>query len=135
MEQPKQGDIYLLKFDGIDNEQTGTRPALIISNNVGNLYSPTVIVLPLTTSIKKTSMPTHVILKRDESGLKYDSMVLCESPVCVSKKRLIKYLTNVSGEQFEAVALAYLLATGIMSNISEKDLIAARDRAVSLNSA
>ena len=102
---------------------------------MGNLYSPTAIVLPLTTSIKKVNMPTHVILKKSETGLRYDSMVLCENPVCVSKKRLTKYLTTINPEQLTEVALAYLLATGIISNISEKDLITIRDQAVSLNSA
>lgn len=130
---PTLGDIYLLRFDGTDQEQSGVRPALIISNNKGNQYSPNVIVLPLTTSLKKTNQPTHVILNAGEAGLQHDSMVLCENPVCVSKKRLIRYLTTIKPQQMEEVSAAYLLATGAISRITEEKLIEIRNRAVSLD--
>ena len=126
--------MYLLKFDGTDREQCGVRPGLVISNNKGNLYSPNVIVLPLTTSLKHLNQPTHVVIQADVSGLHRDSMVLCENPVCVSKKRLTKYLTTLQPQQMEMVAIAYLLATGTISKLTEEQLLNARKRAISLDS-
>lgn len=130
---PRVGDVYLLKFNGIDSEQSGVRPAVIISNNLGNSKSPNVIALPMTTSLKKPWLPTHVLIKACDSELQYDSMVLCENPTCVSKKRLMKYITTLSSEQMEDIAVSYLLATGIVACISENNLIAARNTAVSLS--
>lgn len=130
---PKLGDIYLLKFDGIGQEQSGIRPGLIVSNNKGNSYSPNVIVLPLTTSLKHLHQPTHVVVKAETCGLHHDSMVLCENPVCVSKKRLTRYLTALQPQQMKDVAIAYLLATGAISELTEEQLINARKRAISLD--
>ncbi len=131
---PQLGDVYLLKFDGVDREQSGVRPGLVISNNKGNLYSPNVIVLPLTTSIKHLNQPTHVVVRASESGLHYDSMVLCENPVCVSKKRLTKYLTTLQPQQMEEVAVACLLSTGALSKLTVEQLVNARKHAISLDS-
>lgn len=130
---PKLGEVYLLKFEGVDQEQSGLRPALVISNNKGNKYSPNVIVLPLTTSVKHLNQPTHVLIKADQCGLEYDSMVLCENPVCVSKKRLIKFLTTLQPHQLEEVSIAYLLATGTISRLSEEQIIDIRKRALTLD--
>lgn len=131
---PQLGDVYLLKFEGVDREQSGVRPGLVISNNKGNLHSPNVIVLPLTTSIKHLNQPTHVVVRAGESGLHYDSMVLCENPVCVSKKRLTKYLTTLQPQQMEEVAVAYLLSTGALSKLTVEQLLNARKHAISLDS-
>ena len=131
---PQLGDVYLLKFDGVDREQSGVRPGLVISNNKGNLYSPNVIVLPFTTSIKHLNQPTHVVVRASESGLHYDSMVLCENPVCVSKKRLTKYLTTLQPQQMEEVAVAYLLSTGALSKLTVEQLLNVRKHAISLDS-
>lgn len=130
---PRAGDVYLLKFDGVDREQSGVRPGLVISNNKANLYSPNVIVLPLTTSLKHLHQPTHVVIHAGTTGLHYDSMVLCENPVCVSKKRLTRYLTTLQPQQMKDVAIAYLLATGAISELTEEQLINARKRAISLD--
>lgn len=56
---PQIGEVYLMKFSGSGSEQVGWRPGLVFQNNVGNSHSPNVIALPLTSSIKKTSQPTH----------------------------------------------------------------------------
>ena len=60
---PQIGEVYLMKFSGSGSEQVGWRPGLVFQNNVGNSHSPNVIALPLTSSIKKTSQPTHVFVK------------------------------------------------------------------------
>ena len=66
---PQIGDVYLMKFGGSGSEQSGWRPGVVFQNNVGNAHSPNIIALPLTSSIKKTNQPTHVIVKAADSFL------------------------------------------------------------------
>ena len=132
---PKIGEIYVMYFSGSKNEQSGWRPGLIFQNNTGNTFSPNVIALPLTTAIKKSYMPTHVIIAAEDSGLKTDSMVLCENPECMSKDRIGRYITTVSDEYMERVAIASLLATSAIAFIKPEALRDLWDRAVALNSA
>jgi mRNA interferase MazF len=80
MVQPKFGGIYMVEFKG-DGEhvQKGRRPALITQNNVGNIYSPNVIAIPLTRRMGKSNLPTHVFLPCSEiRSLSKDSIALCE---------------------------------------------------------
>ena len=75
----KRGDVYQANLDPvIGSEQGGIRPVVIIQNDRGNRYSPTVIVVAVTTRRKKPQLPVHVLLTREESGLKEDSIVLTE---------------------------------------------------------
>lgn len=76
----------------IGSEQGGRRPVLIIQNDRGNRFAPTVIAVPLTTSTAKPSLPTHVLLREGEGGLKHDSTVLCEQVRTLEKTRLLQYL-------------------------------------------
>lgn len=93
-------DIYYanLSKNTVQSEQGGIRPVIIIQNDVGNKYSSTVIVLPITSEIKKENMPTHCILhKTVKNGLNIDSMVLAEQIRVIDKSRLldrIGYLDN-----------------------------------------
>lgn len=132
---PKFGDVYMLKFDGIGSEQTGWRPALIFQNNVGNFYSPNVIVLPLTSKIKKSTQPTHVFIPSDGTGLARDSMVLCENPVSVSKSKLGRYLTTLPDIYLSQIAEAHILATAAISFVDPSAIPVLRERAVKLNEA
>lgn len=129
----KIGDIYMIDFNGIGSEQSGYRPALVIQNNTGNVYSPNVIVLPITSSIKKTNQPTHVLISSENSGLLKDSMVLCENPECVSKNRLNKYITSLNNEYMAKVAMAYLLATSVISFVTPELFITLQGKANDLN--
>ena len=131
---PQIGEIYLMKFGGEGSEQSGLRPGLVFQNNMGNLYSPNIIALPITSSLKKSNQQTHVILHADDTGLKRDSMVLCENPERMSKKKLGNYLTTVPEEYMSDVAVAYLLATSVISFINPKDLMGVWQEATSLNS-
>lgn len=112
-------DIFYanLSKNAIQSEQGGIRPVIIIQNNVGNKYSPTVIVLPITSEIKKESLPTHCILhKTVKNGLDVDSMVLGEQVRVIDKCRLLDkigylddnkeqndvintYLANITGKK------------------------------------
>ena len=106
-------DIFYVDFseDSInESTQKGIRPAIIIQNDLGNKYSPTVIVIPITCEIKKLNQPTHCLLhKSDENGLKCDSMVLAEQVRVVDKKRLLSKIGKISNAKEQNEVLnAYL---------------------------
>lgn len=131
---PKIGEVYMMKFEGTGSEQDGWRPALIFQNNMGNIYSPNVILLPLTSKIKKSNQPTHVIVPAKGTGLTKDSMVLCENPVSISKDKLGKYLTTLPDEYMSRVAEAHILATSAIAFIDPPAIISLCERASKLNS-
>lgn len=118
---PKIGDIYLVYFDGSGNEQKGFRPGLVFQNNVGNEHSPNLIVLPLTSALKKTNQPTHVFIPK-EVGLRKDSMVLCENPKCMSKYKLGEYITTLPEEYMAQVAVGNILSSSAIAFI-DPDLL------------
>lgn len=97
-------DIFYADLsNSIKSEQGGTRPVIVVQNDIGNRYSPTVIIFPITSELKKINMPTHCILhKTSENGLDVDSMVLGEQIRVIDKSRLldkIGYLDNVKEQQ------------------------------------
>ena len=93
MREIQRGEIYLADLgEGVGSEQKGVRPVLIVQNNRGNKYSPTVTVLPITTKIHKSSgLPTHVIID-GMGGLKEKSATIAEQIVTIDKTRLIEYM-------------------------------------------
>lgn len=131
--QPRIGDIYLMYFSGSGSEQSGWRPGLVFQNNVGNEYSPNIIALPLTTAIKKKGQPTHVMIPSDGTGLKADSMVLCENPERMSKTKIGQYITTLSDEYMARVAAANLLSSSAISYIEPDMLLSIWQQAISLN--
>lgn len=96
MDKIQRGEIYLADLgEGVGSEQKGTRPVLIVQNNRGNKYSPTVTVLPITTKIHKSSgLPTHVIIDK-MGGLKVKSATIAEQIVTIDKTRLIEYMGSL----------------------------------------
>lgn len=85
---PKYGEIYYADLSGNQgSEQGGFRPVLIIQNDVGNKYSPTTIALAITSKMYKVNLPTHIVIKPEESGLSKESMVLAEQIRTVDKSR------------------------------------------------
>ena len=131
--QPQIGDIYLMHFGGSGNEQRGWRPGLVFQNNLGNLHSPNIIALPLTSSIKKSNQPTHVVIPAEGTGLAQDSMVLCENPERMSKDRLGNYLTTIPAQYMSKVAIANLLASSAISFIDPDVLLSVWQKALALN--
>lgn len=84
----RRGDIYLVDFKNNQGaEQNGLRPALILQNDIGNRYSPTTVVCPITSSRKKFDR-THVKLLPEESGILRESVILCEQLRVIDKSRL-----------------------------------------------
>lgn len=129
---PKIGDIYLVYFDGSGNEQKGFRPGLVFQNNVGNEHSPNLIVLPLTSALKKTNQPTHVFIPKDV-GLRKDSMVLCENPKCMSKYKLGEYITTLPEAYMAQVAVGNILSSSAIAFIDPDLLMSVWQKALALN--
>lgn len=100
----RRGDIYLVDFDPVmGSEQGGIRPAITLSNDVGNYFSTILSVTPLTSRLKRTDLPTHLVIKRT-GGLSEDSVACVEQTRPIDKIRIIRYLGKVSREQVEKIA-------------------------------
>ena len=101
--KPQRGDIYFTRFDNsVGSEQSGNRPAIVIQNNVGNRFSPTLIMATLTSNTgKKISLPTHCLL--ENNILAVPSIVQAEQIFTVDKSRIIHYLGRVSAEEMQRV--------------------------------
>lgn len=85
----KRGDIYYADLSPVvGSEQGGIRPVLIVQNDVGNRFSPTVIAAAITSQKYKTNLPTHIRVNADGCGLAKDSIVLLEQVRTLDKKRL-----------------------------------------------
>ena len=109
----KRGEIYYADLDPVvGSEQDGERPVLVVQNNAGNKYSPTVIVLAITSQYhKKNRLPTHVPI--DGSGLPVNSIVLAEQVRTVDKTRLSCYVGRVSTVSMEAIDRAVKISMGV----------------------
>lgn len=112
----KRGDIYYAELNPvIGSEQGGTRPVLIISNDIGNRHSPTVIVAAITSRVHtKAKLPTHTAI-RDFEGLNKDSIILLEQIRTIDKKRLQEYIGMLSANEMARVDKA--LAISVSLNI------------------
>ncbi len=98
----KRGDIYYADLSPVvGSEQGGIRPVLIVQNDVGNKYSPTVIAAAITSRINKAKMPTHIELCAKEYGLNKDSVILLEQIRTIDKQRL-REKTGRLGEELMA---------------------------------
>ncbi|NLN86065.1 MAG: type II toxin-antitoxin system PemK/MazF family toxin [Syntrophomonadaceae bacterium] len=85
----KRGEIYFAQLNPVvGSEQGGIRPVLVVQNDVGNQYSPTTIVLAITSQINKAKLPTHVELKANSYGMERDSVILTEQIRTIDKTRL-----------------------------------------------
>lgn len=98
-----RGDIYYADLSPVVGcEQGGVRPVLIIQNNVGNRYSPTVIVAAITSRMDKHPLPTHVAISR-RYGLQKNSMILLEQVRTIDKLRLKEYIGHLNDRDMRAV--------------------------------
>ena len=100
----KRGDIFYADLSPvIGSEQGGTRPVLVVQNDIGNRYSPTVIVAAITSQINKAKLPTHIEISAEEYGLAKDSVILLEQIRTIDKKRLREKIDHLSDELMEKV--------------------------------
>ncbi len=110
----KRGEIYYADLSPVvGSEQGGVRPVLIVQNDVGNLYSPTVIVAAITTSDGKAEIPTHISIERTENGLKKDSMALLEQVRTIDRSRLQEYIGHLGMQPMNRVNNALAISLGL----------------------
>lgn len=110
-----RGDLYSACLDPVvGSEQGGIRPVLIIQNDVGNRYSPTVIVLAVTGQINKARLPTHVPVAAAGTGLQKDSVILAEQIRTLDKRRLRDRIGALRPEIMEQVSEAVKISLGFL---------------------
>lgn len=111
----KRGDIYYADLSPVvGSEQGGVRPVLIIQNDVGNKYSPTVIATAITSRINKAKMPTHIELDANEYGLSKDSVVLAEQIRTIDKQRLKEKIGHLDDRLMTRVNEALEISFGLV---------------------
>ncbi|MCH3922016.1 type II toxin-antitoxin system PemK/MazF family toxin [Limosilactobacillus sp.] len=109
-----RGDVYYADLSPVvGSEQGGVRPVVILQNDRGNRYSPTVIVAAITAQDQKHPLPTHVRLPKEETGLAHDSVVLVEQLRTIDKQRLQDRLTTLSAKRMRAVDHALAVSVGL----------------------
>ncbi len=109
----KRGDVFYADLSPvIGSEQGGVRPVLVLQNDIGNRYSPTVIVSAITSQIEKAKLPIHVELGADV-GLERDSVILLEQIRTIDKKRLREKVTHLEGVIMSRVDEALLISLGL----------------------
>ncbi len=112
----KRGDIYYADLSPVvGSEQGGLRPVLIVQNDVGNRYSPTVIAEAITSKMGKARLPTHIDIYASEVGLAKDSVILLEQIRTLDKRRLREKMGHLEGNVMakvnEAITVSFGLAT------------------------
>ena len=110
----KRGDIFYADLSPVvGSEQGGFRPVIIVQNNIGNRFSPTVIVAAITAQIQKAKLPTHVEITAAESGLEKDSVVLLEQIRTIDKQRLTQKITHLDEERMLQIDDALMISLGL----------------------
>jgi mRNA interferase MazF len=110
----KRGDIYYADLSPVvGSEQGGLRPVLIIQNDVGNRYSPTVIAAAITSRMGKNRLPTHIDIHADRVGLAKDSVVLLEQIRTLDKRRLKEKMGHLDDSMMRAVNTAIAVSFGL----------------------
>lgn len=110
----KRGDIFYADLSPvIGSEQGGVRPVLVIQNDVGNKYSPTIIVAAITSQINKARLPTHIEINAPDYGLPKDSVVLLEQIRTIDKKRLREKIGKFDEDMMRQVDDALRISLGL----------------------
>ena len=113
--QIKRGDIYYADLSPVvGSEQGGIRPVVVVQNDVGNKYSPTVIAAAITSKINKAKMPTHIAINAEQFGLPKDSVVLTEQIRTIDKKRLKERIGCLDEEYINKVNDALIISFGLI---------------------
>ncbi len=113
--QIRRGDVYYADLSPVvGSEQGGTRPVLILQNNIGNQYSPTTIVAAITSQIAKAKLPTHVEMGPTPGGLGRSSVILLEQIRTIDKSRLLEKVTSLSEDMMEKVDQAVEISLGLV---------------------
>lgn len=111
----KRGDIYYADLSPVvGSEQGGVRPVLIVQNDVGNKYSPTVIAAAITSQQDKSRLPTHISVNGNACGLSKDSVVLLEQVRTIDKQRLKERMGNLSQGDMSKIDKALTVSFGLI---------------------
>lgn len=109
-----KGDIYYADLTPVVGcEQGGIRPVLMIQNNIGNLYSPTVIMAAITSRTGKEYLPTHIGLDKKQNGLRQYSLVMLEQVRTIDRSRLREYIGSLTDRQLAQVNHALAISFGL----------------------
>ncbi len=110
----RRGDIFYADLSPVvGSEQGGLRPVLIVQNDVGNKYSPTVIAAAITSKMSKTHLPTHIDIYADKVGLQKDSVVLLEQIRTIDKRRLKEKMGHLDDDVMNQVNNAISISFGL----------------------
>lgn len=110
----RRGDIYFADLSPVvGSEQGGIRPVLIIQNDVGNKYSPTVICAAITSQMNKAKLPTHIALSSAVYSLPKDSVILLEQIRTIDKQRLKEKLCRLDESMMERVSQSLMVSLGL----------------------
>ncbi|MCM3389740.1 MULTISPECIES: type II toxin-antitoxin system PemK/MazF family toxin [Bacillales] len=111
----KRGDVFFADLSPVvGSEQGGTRPVLILQNDIGNRFSPTVIIAAITAQIQKAKLPTHVEIDAKKYGFERNSVILLEQLRTIDKSRLTDRITQLDDELMEKVDVALEISLGLM---------------------
>lgn len=115
-----RGDVFYADLSPvIGSEQGGMRPVLIIQNDIGNHYSPTLIVAAITARMQKPKMPTHVLIDSEHAGIERDSVILLEQIRTIDKQRLRDRVTHLEDSIMKRVDHSLQVSIGLLSQKSE----------------
>ncbi|EPD49839.1 MULTISPECIES: type II toxin-antitoxin system PemK/MazF family toxin [Paenisporosarcina] len=111
----KRGDVFFADLSPVvGSEQGGTRPVLVIQNDIGNRFSPTVIIAAITAQIQKAKLPTHVEINAKKYGFERDSVILLEQLRTIDKSRLTDKITQLDDVLMEEVDEALEISLGLV---------------------
>ncbi|ALS75069.1 type II toxin-antitoxin system PemK/MazF family toxin [Planococcus sp. CP5-4] len=111
----KRGDVFFAELSPVvGSEQGGTRPVLVIQNDIGNRFSPTVIIAAITAQIQKAKLPTHVEINAKKYGFERDSVILLEQLRTIDKSRLTDKITQLDDALMEKVDEALEISVGLV---------------------
>ena len=111
----KRGDVYFADLSPVvGSEQGGVRPVLVIQNDIGNRFSPTVIVAAITAQIQKAKLPTHVEIDVKKYGFERDSVILLEQIRTIDKQRLTDKITHLDEVMMIRVDEALQISLGLI---------------------
>jgi len=114
----RRGELYYADLSPVvGSEQGGVRPILIVQNDTGNKYSPTVIAAAITSKLNKAKLPTHIEISANEFGLEKNSVILLEQIRTLDKRRLSERIGELSPSTMKKVNVALLISLGFGDSI------------------
>lgn len=122
-ENIKRGDIFYADLSPVvGSEQGGIRPVLVLQNDIGNKYSPTVIVCAITSKLSKAKLPTHIELESSIYNLAKDSVCLLEQIRTLDKQRLKEKVSYIGGKKMKDVERALLISLGFFEKVTNVEI-------------